>query len=467
MIRVFFSALLMLFVCFSQAAGKKPNVVILVADQWRAQAVGFAGDPNVRTPNLDRLAACSVNVTNAISGCPVCSPFRASLLTGQRPLTHGVFVNDVPLNTNAVTIAKVLKNAGYDTACIGKWHVDGHGRNSFIPRERRQGFDYWKVLECTHDYNNSEYFADTPEKLKWNGYDALAQTEDAKTYMTNHARDAKPFFLLLAWGPPHNPYETAPEEYRKIYNGKDLKLRPNVPANDVDRARKDLAGYYAHCTALDKCVGDLWQTLKDAGIERDTIVLFTSDHGDMLWSQGNIRKQRPWDESIRIPLLIHYPAAFGDSGKKLGALVNAQDLMPTLLGLCNVKIPKTSEGIDYSKYFERGRGRIPDCALITCPVPFGEFTGKVGGREYRGIRTERYTYVRDLNGPWLLYDNQTDPYQLTNLCNRGEAPVPQADMDKLLKKRLNETHDDFLPGKVYLQKWNYVINEHGSTKVRE
>src|SRR4051812_4857625 len=109
-IRIIFTALLALLACAAQSATKKPNVIILVADQWRAQAFGFAGDPNVHTPNLDRLATCSVNVTNAISGCPVCSPFRASLLTGQRPLTHGVFVNDVPLNTNAVTVAKVLKN---------------------------------------------------------------------------------------------------------------------------------------------------------------------------------------------------------------------------------------------------------------------------------------------------------------------------------------------------------------------
>jgi arylsulfatase A-like enzyme len=458
-------SVLLFVVCGAQAA-KKPNVVILVADQWRAQAFGFTGDQNVKTPNLDRLARCSINVTNAVSGCPVCSPFRASLLTGQRPLTHGVFVNDVPLNTNAVTIAKVLKQAGYDTACIGKWHVDGHGRTSFIPRERRQGFDYWKVLECTHDYNDSEYFADSPEKLKWNGYDAFAQTADAKSYITNHAKSSKPFLLLVAWGPPHNPYEIAPEQYRKMYRAEDIKLRPNVPGENAKRARIDLAGYYAHCTAIDECVGNLWQTLKDLGMEHDTIILFTSDHGDMLWSQGKIRKQRPWDESIRTPLLIHYPGAFGNSGKNLGALINAQDLMPTLLGLSKAKIPKTAEGFDYSKYLTRGTGKIPESALITCPVPFGEFTTKVGGREYRGIRTERYTYVRDLNGPWLLYDDRTDPYQLTNLCNRAEVDRLQAALDNDLRKKLSETHDDFLPATAYMQKWNYVMNG-GRTKVRE
>ena len=127
------------------AATAPPNILLVIGDQWRAQAFGFAGDPNVKTPHFDRFERECVNFTQAVAGMPVCSPTRASLLTGQRPQTHGVFINDVPLATNAVTIAKELKAAGYDTGCIGKWHVDGHGRLNFIPRERRQGFDYWKI----------------------------------------------------------------------------------------------------------------------------------------------------------------------------------------------------------------------------------------------------------------------------------------------------------------------------------
>ncbi len=132
----------------------------MLADQWRAEAFGYAGNPDVKTPHLDQLQREGVHLVNAVSGLPVCCPTRASLLTGQRPLTHGVFLNDVPLDPEAVTIGKVLRAAGYDTGYIGKWHVDGHGRSNFIPRERRQGFEYWKVLECTHDYNHSAYYAD-------------------------------------------------------------------------------------------------------------------------------------------------------------------------------------------------------------------------------------------------------------------------------------------------------------------
>ncbi|HXJ73813.1 MAG TPA: sulfatase-like hydrolase/transferase, partial [Candidatus Dormibacteraeota bacterium] len=183
----------------SAADAARPNILFVIADQWRAQAFGFAGDPNVKTPNFDRFERQSVNFLQAVSGTPVCSPTRASLLTGQRPLTHGVFLNDVPLSTNAVTLPKVLKAVGYDTGCIGKWHIDGHGsRSAFIPRERRQGFDYWKVLECTHVYNDSPYYADGPEQLKWEGYDAIAQTRDAQAYLRNRTNSSKPFLLWLA-----------------------------------------------------------------------------------------------------------------------------------------------------------------------------------------------------------------------------------------------------------------------------
>ena len=134
-------------------ASRSPNIVYVFADQWRAQATGYAGDPNLKglTPNLDRLAAEGVNFTHAVSTCPVCTPYRASMLTGQYPLTNGLFLNDLSLNPDAVSIGKVLKGVGYNTAYVGKWHVDGKGRGSYIPKERRQGFDYWKVLECTHN----------------------------------------------------------------------------------------------------------------------------------------------------------------------------------------------------------------------------------------------------------------------------------------------------------------------------
>ncbi len=441
---------------------KRPNVIFVFADQWRMQATEYAGDPNVKTPNLNSLAERSVIFTNAIAGCPVCSPYRASFLTGQFPLTHGVFVNDVYLQHNAVSIADAFKEAGYDTAYIGKWHVDGHGRSAYIPPERRQGFEYWKVLECTHNYNNSPYYSgNSDEKLYWDGYDAIAQTRDAQKYIKEHD-DKKPFLLVLSWGPPHNPYETAPKVYRSMYDPEKIKLRPNVPEEMYQRARIDLAGYYAHCSALDACIGDLITTIRDKGIENETIFVFTSDHGDMLGSQGEQRKQRPWDESIRVPFLLSYPAMFGFKSIELDAVIDAPDIFPTLLGLCELPIPDTVEGIDFSRYILGDNDPSDGSAIIECIHPFGEWARHINGREYRGLRTKRYTYVKTLEGPWLLYDNVNDPYQLNNIVNDDRYFQLKNELDAWLTRKLRSMGDDFLPGIMYIQKWGYNLDETGT-----
>jgi len=461
-----FSVVLLVFItCTARAAepARKPNVLYLLADQWRAAATGYAGDPNVKTPHLDRLADQSVNFTHAVSGCPVCCPHRASLMTGQFSLTNGVFLNDLHLRDDATCLAEVFQAAGYDTGYIGKWHLNGRGRSNYIPPESRQGFDYWKVLECTHDYNHSFYYAgNDPTKRTWPGYDAIAQTRDAMQYIKDHARGDKPFVLFLSWGPPHNPYQTAPPKYRAMYDPDKLELRPNVPENMQKETRQDLAGYYAHCTALDDCLGDLLKSLDDADLTRDTIVVFSADHGAMLGSQAQHRKQKPWDESIRVPLLIRYPCALGDTGRQLDAPINTPDLMPTLLALAAVKCPDTGEGRDYSHYIRTGKNPPKDYALISCPAPFGEWTRRNGGREYRGVRTERYTYVRDLTGPWLLYDNQADPYQQHNLINKPDAADVQKKLDALLTRKLHDQHDEFLPADKYIAKWGYKVDANGT-----
>ena len=445
-----------------------PNVVLVFGDQWRRQATGYSGDPNVHTPNLDSLSRESVNFTHAVAGCPVCSPYRASLLTGQRPLTHGVFVNDVCLRSRATSIAQAFSSAGYDTAYIGKWHVDGHGRSSFIPRGRRLGFDYWKALECTHDYNQSPYYAgDSDRKLYWDGYDAIAQTSDAETYIRDHAAGG-PFFLMLSWGPPHAPYGTAPEEYRELYHPDSIELRPNVPDDLAAEARDWLAGYYAHCSALDTCVGDLLSVLKEHGLRNDTVFVFTSDHGDMLGSQGHTKKQRPWDESIRVPFLLRYPGMSGWRPRETDAIMDAQDIMPTLLGLCGISAPDSVEGLDFSDHIGGGDDPSDGAALLMCPQPFGQWTPvSHGGREYRGLRTRRYTYVRDLQGPWLLYDNETDPYQMRDLSHDPRSLPIRDSLDEALRTKLERQGDDFLPGEEYIRRWGYSVDETGTVPYTE
>ena len=470
--RLQFLGILVLVIAMAGCAGpgkearaplpKRPNVLIVVADQWRAESFGYAGNPDVQTPSLDRLAGESINFSNAVSSVPVCSPMRASLLTGQRALTHGVFLNDAPLSPGAVTMAKVLHAAGYDTGCIGKWHVDGHGRSEFIPRERRQGFDYWKVLECTHDYNNSFYYADGPEKLKWEGYDAIAQTHDASEYIRSHAHSSRPFFLLLSWGPPHNPYETAPQKYRDRYEAGTLRTRENVPAGLRPKIQKELAGYYAHCTALDDCMGELLRTLEETGLETNTLVVFTSDHGDLLGSHGYQRKQQPYDESVRVPMLMRWPAGLGTKSMQLDAPMSSPDIMPTLLGLCGVKAPRTVEGLDFSGYIHGDNDPSHRAALISCVAPFGEWNRINGGREYRGVRTTRYTYVRDLRGPWLMFDNVRDPGQTNNLTGKPGSAQLQAALEEALQSKLREAKDKFLPGEEYVKQWGYKVDATGT-----
>ena len=439
---------------------RRPNVVFLLADQWRAQATGYAGDPNVETPHLDRLAGESVDFTNAVSSCPVCCPYRGSLMTGQYPLTHGVFLNDVQLASEAVSIAEAFNGAGYHTGYIGKWHLDGRGRSSFIPPERRQGFQYWRAAECSHNYNKSHYYANDPEKHFWKGYDAIDQTEDARHYLREHREE--PFALMLSWGPPHNPYQTAPEAFRRRFRPEDIQLRPNVPDEVAEATRRDLAGYYAHCAALDVCAGRIVDELDALGLADDTILVFTSDHGDMIGSQGNQRKQRPWDEAIRVPFLIRYPRLLGRQAKKITLPINTPDIMPTLLGLCGIDSPNTVEGTNRTDLIAGRTADGDEAALIACPSPFGEWTRKKGGREYRGVRTRRYTYVRTLDGPWLLYDNQTDPYQMNNLVGKPECAALEAELEAKLTARLAEMNDEFLPGAQYIAKWGYRTDAEGT-----
>jgi arylsulfatase A-like enzyme len=441
---------------------KKPNVVLVFADQWRGQALGYAGDPCAPTPCIDALAAESVRFTNALSGCPVCTPYRGSLLTGQYWLTHGLFMNDVCLNPEANSMGKIFGAAGYDTAYIGKWHIDGHGRSSYIPKERRQGFEYWKVLECTHDYNNSMYYDDDPEPKHWEGYDAIAQTRDAQQYIRDHADGDNPFLLVMSWGPPHDPYFTAPEEFQQRVDKDCITLRPNVTEDWLERARDIHAGYYAHCAALDQCIGDMLGTLDDCGIADDTLFVFTSDHGDLLGSHGANNKQQPYAESLMVPLLLRWPGRMGREGRDWPTLFNAPDILPTLLGLADIPVPASVEGADYGAALLAGTVPEVDSALIMCVQPFGQWSFDRGGREYRGVFTGRHTYVRSLDGPWLLFDNEADPYQLDNLCNRPEHAALQGRLEEMLAGWLERTNDPFKPGKEHLDDWGYVTDKTGT-----
>ncbi len=438
------------------SAQTKPNVVFVFADQLRSCAMSFNGDKNVIMPNFEKLATEAVNVRNTVSVCPVSTPFRASLITGLYPEKVGMYMNDLPLNPNVNSIGKIYKAAGYKTAYIGKWHLNGGDRLGFIPSDRRQGFEYWNVMNCTHKYMDSQYWGNDDKLATWKGYDAYAQTNDAINYIKERKQNHEPFFLVLSWGPPHDPFPQCPETMKAKYKGKKIDFRPNVPADIYQRTTNDMVGYYGQITALDSCIGALQKTIKDAGLDDNTIFVFTSDHGEMLSSQGLHRKQVPYDESAVVPMLIKYPALLGKKGKITDMLLNTPDIMPTLLGMCNLAIPTNLQGKDKTPILTGKANDTTEGVLFVSDSPFGSWSREKGGKEYRGVRTKRYTYVKDLNGPWLFFDNLNDPYQLKNLANDVHFENEKAQLEKILGKLLNEADDDFLPGIEYQKKWNTI-----------
>ncbi len=371
-----------------------------------------------------------------------------------------MFLNDIYLPDNELCMAEIFKSEGYNTAYLGKWHLDGYGRlNNVIP-ERRQGFDYWKANECSHDYLNMPYYENnSPEMKYWEGYSPSKISKDAQDYLMAHAGSNVPFLLFVSMPTPHFPYGTAPKEYEELYAETEIKLNPNVPQDMQVRVRKSLKGYYAHCTATDKAIGDLFGKIKELGLLKNTIVVFTSDHGEMMGAH-EVRpdaKQLVWDESIRVPFLISYPSI----GKNKGAVINAPlttpDILPSLLSLAHLKIPNTIEGEDLSRLIKSPDPTIDRAVLIMNVCPF---SGEYKYQEYRGIRTRQYTYVCSPAGATMLFDDIKDPYQLNNLIGKSEYKTLQLELDGKLHKALKEIGDDnFQSREYYLKKWNLKLND--------
>ncbi|UMB54127.1 sulfatase [Lutibacter sp. A64] len=438
---------------------KKPNIVYVLTDQWRGSALGYAGDPNVKTPNLDKFSDESVNFSNAVSVTPVCTPHRAALLTGRFPTSTGMFVNDIYLPSEEVCMAEIFKEEGYNTAYIGKWHLDGHGRLNNVEPERRQGFDYWKALECSHNYTKMPYYDNNDPELKyWKGYSPFALTKDANQYLSIHAKDENPFLLVISIGTPHYPHGSASKKYKEMYPLEDLIIAPNVPEAFEERTRKELQGYYAHCTATDEAIGTVLEKIKDLNLSENTIIVFSSDHGEMMGAHGvkPFVKQLAWDEAIKVPFLISYPSIGENKGAVVNAPINTPDILPSLLGLANIGIPKTIEGEDLSSLIRNPDPKADRAALVMGVAPFG---ANFKDAPYRAIRTKQYTYARTPEGASVLFDNLSDPYQMNNLLNKPEVKELQQDLDVKLNAALQGIGDDFKTRDYYLKKWGYTFDK--------
>ncbi|WP_276256566.1 sulfatase-like hydrolase/transferase [Halomontanus rarus] len=406
----------------------KPNVLLVMADQWRAEALGCMGDEQVRTPNIDRFANDGLVFERAYTPNPVCSPARGSLFTGQYPHEHGVISNTYHklfLPDDRTTIAECFRDAGYETGYIGKWHLDGTiDGPGYVPPDRRHGFEYWRGFNRGHPHLRGFPNVAPDGSVEWEGdREPDIETDYALEFLDE--TEGGPSFLTLSWGPPHTPYE-APAEYGELYDPDELTLRPNVPDEMADEVRENLVEYYGMCTWLDDEFGRLLEGLEERGLADDTVVVFTADHGDMMGGQGRYAKGVPFEESIHVPLLVRYPPEI-EGGRRSTSVVNLIDLMPTLLGLCDVAVPGSVQGTDRSAHV---RGEEPASSTATYlegNLPYDD--------TWRAIRTDECMLAIDRTLTTThLYDMESDPYQLENLAGDNDV----ADLEDELRWRLFE-----------------------------
>jgi arylsulfatase A-like enzyme len=409
----------------------RPNLLFIVADEWRAQTLPSAGDPDLVAPNLARLAREGVDFRRAYTSYPVCCPARAAMMTGKFPHAAGVPRNHMQLPLTEKTISAEMKRSGYRTGYIGKWHLDGR-EDGFVPLERRRGFDYWAAHNVSHRHYGSVYFRDTPEPVAVNGFEPDHQTDLAIEFIRQ--KSAQPFYLYLSWVAPHAPFTPPPRH--AIYDPQKFHLRPNVPEKSAAEARKNAAGYYGLCTAVDENIGRLLAEIDSRGMTEDTIVVFTSDHGYTMGSHGLDEIDRPFEEASKIPLIIRYPRRLKPRTER-DLLVSNVDYAPTLLSLCSVEPMAGTQGVDLSGWLTARRGSPP--ASI-----FAE--GGLGSpEEWRMVVRGQDKLVVDYKlAPTHLYHLGDDPYELRNLVMEQPARRKREELVALLRHWMSRTSDRVL-----------------------
>lgn len=417
----------------AMAPSRKPNLLFVFSDQQSADMLGCYGNRQIVTPRLDDFARQSVLFRHCISNSPLCTPYRGMLLSGRHPLHNGAMENDVRMLPDGRShFGERLRDAGYRIGYVGKWHLYGGDRVRPIPPGlNRYGFDHTFLSNnCTvmFDAARTYYWNEKGEKTLYGDWEPYAQARQAMRFIDENAD--KPFALFVSWHPPHNwssghpargPEDGygAPEDLLKLYDPAALQLRPNCA--DTASARKLYQGYMAMCTSVDRAFGWLMDKLAEKGIAQDTIVVFTSDHGDTALSHGlRGNKMRPEIESIRVPLLMRYPKRLKARESQL--LIGGLDMMPTLLGLLDLLVPSTCQGKNLAPAIERARdNEVESVPLFLPPL------------DWRGLYTRRFTYSFDTgagtqswyrrqffsNPPGIqwncLWDRDADPAEKQNL----------------------------------------------------
>lgn len=443
-----------------QQQNQKPNIIWIFGDQHRAQAQGHMGDPNLSTPNLDRLCEEGVTFTNAVAGCPWCTPFRAAMLTS-RYVHDSCPQTPSRLDPALPTISQPFNEAGYDTAYFGKWHLDGGSNGEtrenvrIIPRERRGGFKTW----IGYENNNNQYFTYVHghrgdaevQSSKVPGYETDGLSDMLIDYIDERNNDEQPFFAVLSVQPPHTPY-TAPADFAARHRVGEVKLRPNVPdiPRITERARRDLAGYYAMIENLDWNVGRIINKLHETGQIDNTHILFFSDHGDMHGSHGRWQKSTPWEESIRIPFIMSgmRPHTRHTGMFRTNAPLNHVDIAPTSLGLCGIDVPEWMMGYDYSHYRNPDSTKRPpetdepDSAYLQHCVR--KMHAGCCDRTWRGIVTrDGWKYVVSEGFPYLMFNLNEDPYEMDNVALDPACAVKRQELQDRLARWMQEVNDPY------------------------
>ena len=454
---------------------KRPNLIYVFADQLRYQSCGYAGDPRARTPNIDRFAGEGANFCNAVSGSPMCAPYRASLFTGKYASSTGMVINELRMNPNHECFGHVLHRNGYETGYIGKWHLWANQlgrhtdpRNSYIPPgPHRLGFEgEWSAYNFHHQYFDTYYHTDSPEKIVLPGYEPDGQTDLAIDYLQRASQQGDPFALFLSIGTPHDPWtrDNVPEADYEAFRGVEFPLPPNYrPENDpygdtwarlseAERAALPewMRVYYAMTANLDRNLGRLLTAVDALGLRENTIFIFTSDHGEMFGAQGRRAKNIFYEEAVRVPFLVRWQGQI-PGGHLADACLNTPDIMPTLLAMMDLPIPDAVEGSALSEAaFNRA-----------CDEPVAAFMQGMGctakwedGYEWRALRTKRHTYaVHRPDRAEKLFDNTADPFQTRNLMDDPDSIGLRERFREMLAAEMARLNDTFEACTWYRDNW--------------
>jgi arylsulfatase A-like enzyme len=389
------------------AGSKSPNILFILSDQFRQDCVGATGNRDIHTPNLDRLAREGVLFNRFYVAQPVCSPTRASILTGLYPHSAGVSENNTSLPRTSTTLAEMLTPAGYDCGYFGKWHL-----------ERRDPFPTFP--EYPNDgRGNNHYYGKGAEKR----YSVDVVTDDAIKFIRRPRN--QPFYAYVSYYPPHPPF-SVPAEYEQRYKG-------------IADSEKRL--YYAMCTKVDEGVGQLLKTLDDAGLADNTLVIFNSDHGHNLVYRWNKHYKRLcYDTSARVPLIVRMPGVVR-AGRQSDALLSSVDLVPTMLSLIGKPIPSGLQGRDFSDLVRGQTDKGRDYVFIE-NVPFTNAPEK---GEERCVLNSQWKLILSTRRPPELYEYKVDSKEANNRwAEMKDAPVV-ADLLKQLGNWATETRDALAP----------------------